>query len=458
MGDSVDERPQVSVGLRWEEQGSRILLLHPLAPRWAVVNATGLAVARLCDGQHTVPEIAQAIAAPYGLDPSAVLPDVIACLDGLRRAGFVGEPAASEGRPDGRTWRLHLYLTERCNLRCTHCAVEAGSRPPDNLDSDTVRRLVDEAIAAGADGIAFSGGEPLLRGDCLELLAYADRRSDAASAGRVKTLLSTNATLIDGEAAAALGEMGTIVQVSLDGATAASHDTVRGEGAFARAWEGIDLLQRHGLGERLALNVTLMSGNIGEVAEIVALAAEREIPGVRFCTLQAMGRAADIWDRLVPSPDAYSRAFHYLYRGEHPPGVTVSQGLPGLELEPPEDRLWCGLGRLLLVDARGDIFPCALLTTPQFRLGNVDGLSLAQALASDELAELVSLCRHRPDQIEDCADCAWSRFCQGGCPGAIWLEHGTWHTTDGFCDLRRDLFPALILGRTAHAGPSCTGL
>jgi radical SAM protein with 4Fe4S-binding SPASM domain len=420
------------------------------------VNATGLEVARLCDGERTVGEITQAIAVRYGLEPDIVLPDILACLDGLRQAGFLDEPTPQAKPAGGRTWRLHLYLTERCNLRCIHCGVEAGDRPPDNLPSATVRRLVDDAIAAGANGIAFSGGEPLLRDDCLELLSYAARRSAEATGGRVKVLLSTNAAPIDDTIAAAVAATGAIVQVSLDGATAASHDAVRGAGSFARAWQGIGHLQRHGAGERLALNVTLMRHNVAEVAQIVALAAEKGVPGVRFTPVQHMGRATHDWERVAPSEEEYAAAYAALYHGQHPPGVAVSQGLPGLELEPPEDRMWCGLGRLLLVDSRGDIYPCALLTMPEFRLGHVDELSLAEALASEKLTSLIGLCQRRPEEIEECAACAWRHFCQGGCPGAIWLERGTWHSADGFCALRRALFPALILDRTAHAGLSCT--
>ena len=154
---NITARPLIPAGMQWQEQEGQVLLLHPDVARWAVVNATGLAVARLCDGEHTVADIAAAVAAPYALEPEVVLPDVVACLEGLDRAGFIGEASAAVGPPPKeRTWRLHIYLTERCNLRCTHCGVEAGCRPPDHLPGDTVRRLVDEAIAAGVDGVALA--------------------------------------------------------------------------------------------------------------------------------------------------------------------------------------------------------------------------------------------------------------------------------------------------------------
>jgi radical SAM protein with 4Fe4S-binding SPASM domain len=244
------------------------------------------------------------------------------------------------------------------------------------------------------------------------------------------------------------------VQLSLDGATAEVHDAVRGSGAFERTWAGIARLQRYGLHEELALNVTLMRHNVHQVAEFVALADERGVPGVRFCPVQCMGRAAEQWEALIPTPEEYAEAYRFLYHQQPSGNVTVSQGLPGMELEPPEGRMWCGLGRLLLVDSQGDIYPCSLLTTAEFRLGNVAQMTLAEALAAEPLKALVTLCEGRKDRIEECAVCTWRNFCQGSCPGAIWLEHGDWHAVDSFCDLRCELFPDLIFRRTALEGSS----
>ena len=70
--------------------------------------------------------------------------------------------------------------------------------------------------------------------------------------------------------------------MSLDGATAEVHDAIRGSGAFERAWQAIDRLQRAGMSVRLSLNVTLMRANIGQVREIVALAADRGIAGALY--------------------------------------------------------------------------------------------------------------------------------------------------------------------------------
>ncbi len=430
-----------------ERAGAFYLLLHPSAPRWTIVNATGLAVAQLCDGRRTLAEIAATAARKWGQSLEVVQPDVEAYLTAFARAGFLAQPdsptRAALPPTSRRGWRLHLYVTGRCNLCCRHCAVVNGDDPPDRLTNDAIRGLIDQAVAAGAEAIAFGGGEPLLRPDLPDLLAYA--------APRVKTLLATNATLIGDPLARTLADLGVIVQASLDGPTADMHDRVRGPGAFDRAWRGIERLQRAGVGERLALNVTLMRPNVACATEIVALAAARGVAGVRFTPVQPMGAAVGRWAELCPTPDEYTAAYRALYRYQSTNGVTVSPGLLGLELEPPEEGMWCGLGHMLLVDARGDIYPCALFTAPQFRLGNVAETSLAEALASEKLAQLVALCARRRDEIEACRMCAWKHFCQAGCPGNVWLATGTWYATDGLCEVRRELFRRMMLAQAeAH--------
>jgi radical SAM protein with 4Fe4S-binding SPASM domain len=125
--------------------------------------------------------------------------------------------------------------------------------------------------------------------------------------------------------------------------------------------------------------------------------------------------------------------------------MMLSPGLLGLELAPPDRGMWCGLGRTLLVDARGEIYPCGLFVGPEFRLGNVRQVRLADALASDRLAQLIVRCEARRDAIPECRACVWKHFCQAGCAGSVWQLRGTLGATDGLCVMRRELFSTMML-------------
>lgn len=101
--------------------------------------------------------------------------------------------------------------TNACNLRCIHCYQRADRPLSDELSTQERRAIVSELSEAGVVSMAFSGGEPLMRKDFLEVAKYAADRNMYVS-------LATNGTLINGEVAHRLKESQVqYVEVSLDG-------------------------------------------------------------------------------------------------------------------------------------------------------------------------------------------------------------------------------------------------
>ena len=431
--------PRLPTGWMHEACGQLHVLLHPHQPRWVAVNDLGWKVARLCDGRRTVRDVAAAIAEQYSQEPKVVYRDVEAYLTRLQQAGLLEDahqtPAPSN---DPALTHLHLYLTDNCNLRCVHCAVTSGARRPDRLSTQRVFQLIDELVATGARTIALTGGEFLLRLDALRIAAYAS--------GKLHTMISTNGTLITERIAETLADLGVPVQVSLDGATAATHDRIRGPGAFERTRRGIDLLLQSGIGDQLALCITLMKWNLDEVPKLIDLAEARGVAGVRVLPLQRLGRAAEKWSELGVTTADYAGVYDYLYR-EVPRSdrkVTVQATLLGFAPHASESEPWCGLGRTLAVGAAGDIYPCSMLMAPQFRLGNVEDTSLEGAMSSPRLRRLCETCAARKTTIEACQTCTWRNFCQAGCPASVLAEKGTFWATDDLCEVRRGLYRETI--------------
>ncbi len=426
--------PHVPTPLMHEEKEGLHLLLHPEKPLWIVVNLVGLQIARLCDGEHTVQNIAAIIATRYAQEPNQVQADVIACLRQLERAGFLLDhaPSSGTGSSSPRPLHLHLSVTERCNLRCIHCAVTGRPAPSDALTTVEVYRLVDELSPANDDSLALSGGEPLLRGDVLDVLRYASRR--------VRTSLTTNATLIDEEAAAALSQLDLVIQISLDGASPAVHDRVRGPGTFDRTIHAVELLRRRGFAGELAFCMTVMRHNVADVPNMIDL-AERMGVRLRLMPLQRLGRAKTVWTEISPVPGGYAQLYACVYkRLAHPRKIAVDGGFQGFVLDVPEQGMWCGIGRYAAVDAQGDVYPCSMLMTPDFRLGNVKRMPLRQIVASPNLGELESFCAARKTLIEKCRHCHWRNFCQACCPASILWEKGTMLATDDLCEFRQHLY------------------
>ncbi|MBN2450454.1 MAG: 12,18-didecarboxysiroheme deacetylase [Lentisphaeria bacterium] len=175
----------------------------------------------------------------------------------------------------------------RCNLRCVHCY--SHSRDVDysgELSTAEAGKLVDDLAAFGVPVILFSGGEPLLRPDILDLIARARERN-------VRAVLSTNGTLIDDALAAKLRRADlSYVGVSLDGLRE-TNDRFRGiPGAFDRALAGIRACRRGGI--KVGLRFTVNRRNVGDIDGIFDLIAEEDIPRVCFYHLVYAGRGSNL--------------------------------------------------------------------------------------------------------------------------------------------------------------------
>ncbi|MGH8066661.1 MAG: radical SAM protein [Candidatus Entotheonellia bacterium] len=134
-----------------------------------------------------------------------------------------------------------------CNLQCVHCINASGPKNPwlKRLDTETVKRAIREAEGFGVKEIYFTGGEPFLHEDLLELLAFALQVAP--------TTVLTNGTRINATMANALACLAREtpysleIRVSVDDIDPERNDRIRGKGAWAKAVRAIQLLHVCGL-------------------------------------------------------------------------------------------------------------------------------------------------------------------------------------------------------------------
>ena len=180
-------------------------------------------------------------------------------------------------------------VTRACNLKCVHCYARAVDRTYEKeLNHEQGLSLIDDMAAFGAPVVLFSGGEPLMRPDLVELANY------AVSKG-MRAVISTNGTLISKDKAKELKEVGlSYVGVSLDGMEEVN-DRFRGKkGAFKDALAGIINCQEVGL--KVGLRFTINRMNTAEVPLIFDLLEEYQIPRACFYHLVYAGRGSDLVD------------------------------------------------------------------------------------------------------------------------------------------------------------------
>jgi radical SAM protein with 4Fe4S-binding SPASM domain len=172
--------------------------------------------------------------------------------------------------------------TKRCNLKCCHCYADSpdGTAEPE-LSTEQAYALIDDLAAFGCPVVLFSGGEPLLRADMPDLMAYAVSK-------KMRVTLSTNGTLISESMARRLKTVGlTYAGISLDGLAAAHDNFRRVEGAFDKALAGIRACRKAGI--KVGLRLTLTRSTAADIEDIFKLMTDEDIPRICFYHLVYTG-------------------------------------------------------------------------------------------------------------------------------------------------------------------------
>ncbi|HDY67721.1 MAG: 12,18-didecarboxysiroheme deacetylase [Candidatus Scalindua sediminis] len=174
---------------------------------------------------------------------------------------------------------------QRCNLKCVHCYSQSKDiEYPNELNTKEAKAMLDGLAEYGAPVILFSGGEPLMREDLMELITYARDKG-------LRAVISTNGTLITEEKAEELKKFGlSYVGISLDGLRE-TNDKFRGiEGAFDDALQGIRNCMKVGI--KVGLRFTINKRNAQDIPGIFKLIEEENIPRVCFYHLVYSGRGS----------------------------------------------------------------------------------------------------------------------------------------------------------------------
>jgi radical SAM protein with 4Fe4S-binding SPASM domain len=181
-------------------------------------------------------------------------------------------------------------VTRTCNLRCMHCYSDSAARAyAGELDTAQAKVVIDDLADFHVPAVLFSGGEPLTRPDLFDLAAYARTKN-------LRTVLSTNATLIDEPTAQRIRAAGfSYVGVSLDGARPEVHDHFRGRaGAFHQAIRGLRNLVQ--VGQKVGLRLTLSRPTFEGLAAVFDLIRHERINRACFYHLVPAGRGQGVLD------------------------------------------------------------------------------------------------------------------------------------------------------------------
>ncbi|HKN14257.1 MAG TPA: pyrroloquinoline quinone biosynthesis protein PqqE [Candidatus Binatus sp.] len=327
-----------------------------------------------------------------------------------------------------RPYTLVAELTYRCPLRCVYCSNPVNfHRSRSELSTGEWRRVFSEAAELGVMQLHFSGGEPVLRDDLVELI-------QDARAHDLYTNLITGGTLLDEDKLRRLREAGLDhIQLSIQGAARESAETIAAVRSHRKKLEVARLIGK--IGFPLTLNVVIHRLNIAEVPELIGIALELGANRLELANTQFYAWAAENRRALMPTREQYDRAEGIAreaivkYRGTLEIAFVQNDYLSG---EPKP--CMGGWGRsYICINPTGEVMPChAASVIPGLRFDSVRDGAL-EKIWRDSPA--MNAFRGDDWMMEPCRTCARKEIDFGGCRCQAFMLAGNAAEADPICRL-----------------------
>lgn len=307
-----------------------------------------------------------------------------------------------------------LLLTYRCNLRCMMCDLWQLSTNDkyvnkEELTTNNWKKVINDFADIGTTTIGFGGGEPLLRDDIATLIGYAKQKG-------LSVQLSTNGFLLDIITAKQLLDSGLdMINISLDGVKAATHNRIRGNlQSYERAIGAIKNISflRRKYKQNISLGVTCVISkfNLEEIIELVSFVVDL---GADYISFMPVSDMMLLFDRE-------SRASRFLVTDLKKAKDVVTQLIA---IKKKTGKVDCSVKYLKLfnnafartkrpvkcytgytsctVNPYGDIYPCFSFSVISQPIANVLHASLREVWKSEKFNNIRRL-------IKNCRRCYWN--------------------------------------------------
>jgi len=186
-------------------------------------------------------------------------------------------------------------ITRQCNLKCLQCLNNSGTKHPHELTHEQKIRVAHELVEAKIYRACLSGGEPILCESFWEI-------ANILKEGKVLCNTITNGLFVNEENAKRYVDTFNVIQVSIDGATAKTHDMIRGKkGSFEKAVNAARMFADYGA--RVSIANVGVHPNVGELNDLVDLAADIGATIFRCEPVKLAGRAAINKELLTPTAE-----------------------------------------------------------------------------------------------------------------------------------------------------------
>jgi radical SAM protein with 4Fe4S-binding SPASM domain len=317
-------------------------------------------------------------------------------------------------------------LTYRCNFSCKHCYVPHSYRKKGELSTEQIFSVLDQLVEIGCFYLGFTGGEPFIRDDIIDILWYAKKKG-------FQIIIYTNGSLINEVIAKELKQLQpNKVDITIPAMDKTSFGSITGTASFRdRVFTAISLLYKNGV--NLGFKTCVLKGNESQIKTIQDFTASL---GVQHRLAKGLSRCLD------------GSTQPYLYRGalknnlENDCDLQVpnignqvlvmnnqNQSPKSLQLMP--DTLFkCGVGiSQAAITPLGELKMCLMIDRPKYKILNItnkgQGASLERAWC--RLKQFAASIK--PDGNYQCDECEIKPYCKW-CPARAWLYNNSFTSCD----------------------------
>ncbi len=182
---------------------------------------------------------------------------------------------------------VFFHVLTRCNLHCRHCYINPEQHGRKRLPGERIERwLAVFASRSPGANLVLLGGEPTLHPDLPQAVRCARRL------GFASVTIDTNGYLFNDILDRVTPAEVDVFSFSLDGATAATNDRIRGKGSFEVCLDGICRAKAEGF--NISLIYTVSRANLGELPQVGPLLQQMGVERFFIQVLGLRGRAASI--------------------------------------------------------------------------------------------------------------------------------------------------------------------
>jgi radical SAM protein with 4Fe4S-binding SPASM domain len=385
------------------------LFIIPSLPTWFVLTDKEAILLNIflesSDRKETISKVSSELQISY-CEAEEIYKNTLNILEARKVLG--NEPTILAPDPGKFPTNIHLALTHRCNLRCKHCYISAGSKLSHELTLEDWKKGFDNLFSfISKPDITISGGEPTVVKYMPELILFLRPKVK-------RIVLYTNG----------LNNINSIldlvdeVQVSMEGLSSLTHDYIRGENSYKKI---SDFIMNFKNKKKLRIAFTILFHNFDELKNNIdewLIQNSLDISNMRFnAELEIDGRA-----------EGLPQAFHdFQYKNADEIFNWIKEKMK-INEEPTillKNMRNCGIGISIGIDSNGDIYPCDAFINKQ---GNIldDNLNniIKNNIDINEISEI--------DNIEKCSNCDLKYICLGGCKAKNYKVNGSY--IEPICD------------------------